>query len=270
MSSASFTAPSYVHLYAGIDPVRVNADDLADFLSGLFPSSTVDVRPEFFAHSLAAGSPQGQAKPLIAERLAQARVQRPDKLNAPRTPLRGEVDFEVRFLTAGVRKPAGLLYDAYVLIGIHAELLHPAEAAPEHCHIALTNQLFGTWDPSDCRYHARAAAYGVPSLISTTGLVEAPAKPRAFYLARSLGVRAENVQGATEEQWLTHDDPRMQDVMKGYLLQALFYHVTGNPFCDDVNCRLFNAHWQRDLIHAQTRPKADLCQRHRNLLRQWA
>lgn len=65
-------------------------------------------------------------------------------------------------------------------------------------------------------------------------------------------------------------DPRLPEAIKGYLLQALFYHVTGDPFCDSKECRLFNAHWQEELIHAQMRPGADLCERHRQMVEKWA
>ncbi len=58
----------------------------------------------------------------------------------------------------------------------------------------------------------------------------------------------------------------MTEVIKGYLLQALFYHAAGDPFCPDENCRLFNAHWQEQLIRAQLGDGAELCSRHGAML----
>jgi hypothetical protein len=56
-------------------------------------------------------------------------------------------------------------------------------------------------------------------------------------------------------------------VLKGYVLQAVFYQATGEAFCDDPDCRLFNAHWQEEVLRAQRDVPYDLCPRH---ARQWA
>ncbi|NQT82340.1 hypothetical protein HQ563_04915 [bacterium] len=172
-------------------------------------------------------------------------------------------------MKAGGKKPAGILYDAHQLIAIYSELILPQEVSSEHCHIVVTNQLFGTWDENDRRYHARVSVYGFPSLISTAGLIEGPAKPREFYLGRSMGLDRANLEEALKERYLVYGDARLREAIKGYLLQALFYHVTGNPFCENKECRLFNAHWQEDLIHAQIKTGADLCERHRHMLEKW-
>jgi hypothetical protein len=48
-------------------------------------------------------------------------------------------------------------------------------------------------------------------------------------------------------------------------MQAVFYALTGDPFCDDPCCRLFNAHWQREMLAAQlSRP--DFCRRHEKMI----
>ena len=159
-----------------------------------------------------------------------------------------------------------MLYDGFALLEIYAEQIARDEANMKSCHIILTNQLFGTWDEDDLRFHARTSVYGFPSFLSTTGLVEAPAKPRDFYIGRQLGLAAP--EDESDPRYLTRDDPRIQEALKGYLLQALFYHLTGDPFCDDKECRLFNAHWQEELIHAQIRPEAGLCDRHKKLLKE--
>ena len=65
---------------------------------------------------------------------------------------------------------------------------------------------------------------------------------------------------------LRHDDPRLTEAMKGYVMQALFYHVTGDPFCEDRGCRLYNAHWQEEVIGAQLGGAYQLCPRHQGLL----
>jgi hypothetical protein len=100
--------------------------------------------------------------------------------------------------------------------------------------------------------------------------VEAPAKPREFYIAKR-GLRIDSADAryeALKEQFtgrfVDFDDPRLTAIAKGYVLQALFYQITGEPFCDDPDCVLFNAHWQEELLHAQVESGL-LCGRHRKV-----
>jgi hypothetical protein len=103
--------------------------------------------------------------------------------------------------------------------------------------------------------------------------VEAPAKPREFYFLRKALVASGMARDLVEEElkskfrgrYIDYDDSRMTDIVKGYLMQAFFYHTTFEPFCDDKNCRLFNAHWQEDMIHAQLEGE-DFCERHEGIL----
>jgi len=108
--------------------------------------------------------------------------------------------------------------------------------------------------------------YGFPSLISTTGVVEAPAKPRDFYLEQQLGVNLLTLKEEFKGKFIDYNDLRLTEVMKGYVMQALFFHITGNPFCKNKNCRLYNAHWQEDLIQAQLTSKTDFCGEHKKIL----
>jgi hypothetical protein len=151
--------------------------------------------------------------------------------------------------------------------------MEASEVSLRRVHITLTNRLLGTWDPDDLRHHLRAILLGIPSIISTSGLVEAPAKPREFYLARQqLGVAAgqELAHALLKErfkgQFLDHDDPRLTEVVKGYAMQAVLYQVTGEAFCGDPDCRLFNAHWQAELVHAQLEADRGYCRRHDEML----
>jgi hypothetical protein len=150
------------------------------------------------------------------------------------------------------------------------ELLPQHERGLSFLHIVFTNQLLGTW--GEGRYHLRAAVFGFPGLLSTTGLVEAPAKPREFYVLKqqyaAMGMPDAVVELEQElgERVLRHGDPRLTEVMKGYVMQALFYHVTGDPFCEDRGCRLYNAHWQEEVIGAQLGGAYQLCPRHQGLL----
>jgi hypothetical protein len=57
----------------------------------------------------------------------------------------------------------------------------------------------------------------------------------------------------------------MADAAAGYVLQAMFFFLTGGePFCDNNSCRLYNAHWQEDLIRMQVQ-NPTLCLKHRSI-----
>jgi hypothetical protein len=200
-------------------------------------------------------------------------VRDPSLRPAQADPLPGEIAFEQRRLENGNRGAFGVTYDGFRFQALLAELLGAREA--DAIHIALTNRLLATWEDADLRYHLRTIICGAPCVISTTGLVEAPAKPREFYAARrALGALA--AAGADYEflkqqfagRFLDHDDARLTEVVKGYALQAIAYHLSGEPFCEDPHCRLYNAHWQEEMLLAQLDGK--LCARHQALLRQSA
>jgi hypothetical protein len=261
-----FTVPSIIHLYNGADPGEVKSEDLAAFLKTNFPESLVNVREDFFSYWLRRCGAKEERFHYLAKNLAQSRVHHPDKRNFSHEPLPGEVDFELKFLMSDRIKPVGVLYDGFQVMVICSDLFAPDEAIWDHCHIILTNQLLGTWDENDCRCHIRVSLYGFPSIISTTGIVEGPAKPREYYLGRTLGENQESLKKAFSPRYVGYGDPRLAEVIKGYLFQALFYHMTGNPFCHDKGCRLFNAHWQEEMLYAQLRPGAALCGLHRQIL----
>lgn len=263
--------PKYLHIYDGAQPGGVDAARLAHFIGDEAGLDNVQVRQDFLRHWIISQGLDAGEKQEIARRIAALKITSPDRKIEPREPIYGEISFELRFLGAGGGKPSGIIYDGFAMTALMAELIAPEEANLDHCHIALTNQLPGAWDEDDLRCHARAAVYGYPSIISTTGLVEAPAKPREFYVGKMLGVeRADSEMSAFTDECLRRDDPRMTDALKGYVLQALFLHVTGTPFCDDPDCRLFNAHWQSELIRAQLRHAADLCDAHRKEMESWS
>ena len=60
------------------------------------------------------------------------------------------------------------------------------------------------------------------------------------------------------------------EALKGYVMYALFFDMTGALFCDDPDCRLYNAHWQEDLIRAQLDGEFEFCRKHRGFLNRLA
>lgn len=148
------------------------------------------------------------------------------------------------------------LYDGFEL----QRLLAPAFQTD--VHIIFTNLLTCTFSEDDWRYHARAVVCGTPSIISTAGIVEAPAKPREFYASQ---LDTYSLKKKLAGRFIDYGDEKMTEVAVGYVLQALFFFVTGGePFCASDSCRLYNAHWQEDLIRTQVENPA-LCARHRSL-----
>lgn len=139
------------------------------------------------------------------------------------------------------------------------------------CSIIVTDKIFATLD-NDKRPHIRAAIYSFPSVISLSGIVEGPAKPKEFYAYKqrysALGVwplRESQVKKKFKHQFIDYPDPRMTEVVEGYISQAIFFYITGNPYCETRACRLFNAHWQKDLLYAQIR-YGKFCKEHTKVL----
>ena len=144
--------------------------------------------------------------------------------------------------------------------------------AKDTCHIIITSKLFATFDEQK-KLHIRAAIFGFPSVISTSGVVEGPAKPKEYYLYKQkyaqLGIweREEvKIKQKFKGRFIDFQDKRMTEVIKGYIAQALFSYITGEPFCPDKSCRLFNAHWQEDLIKTQIK-SGRFCPKHKRVLK---
>jgi hypothetical protein len=64
---------------------------------------------------------------------------------------------------------------------------------------------------------------------------------------------------------LIKDDPRITEVVVGYVLQAVAFQATGSAFCAAPTCRLYNARRQEELIRAQLSAEAGLCPQHQAL-----
>ncbi len=152
------------------------------------------------------------------------------------------------------------LYDGFKLQYAFAQTIPEWECTMDHLHIIFTDLLVCTFSEDDCRYHARSIICGMPCIISIPGIIEAPAKPREFYFNLGLGLDVESAKKSIVGRYLDYDDDRISDAATNYALQALFFLLTGKPFCDDVKCRLFNAHWQEELIRILQKPT--LCQMH--------
>jgi len=117
-------------------------------------------------------------------------------------------------------------------------------------NIVLTSALASTWDRADDRYRPRTVVCGFPSIVSTSGAVEGPDKPRGYQVARMMGLSDDEAKRKYSGRFLEHGDERLTEVVMGLAAQAVFYDLTGEPFCEAENCRLFNARWQEQLVKA--------------------
>jgi hypothetical protein len=201
-----------------------------------------------------------------SQRLARIRVKDPGRKFVWEESLPAEIDYERRRLRDPHWKIFGIFYEGIFYQEIVSGLISERRVDLDHCAIVFTNQLFVTWDRKDSRYHARASLYSFPNIISLPGLVEAPAKPRAFYVKKRMGVPVEELKEEFKGQFIDYGDSRITEVMKGYAMQAFFFHVLGEPFCEDPNCRLFNSHWQGEVLRSQLDSPYEFCSRHETIL----
>ncbi|MER3445319.1 MAG: hypothetical protein C4291_00120 [Candidatus Dadabacteria bacterium] len=205
----------------------------------------------------------------LSGRIAGARIL---DISAPideiREPIHGEIDVELKRLR-GNESLLGVLYDGLWLQRIFYKIM--SERIPEfksgYIHIIFTSRLFGTYETG--RYHARVILTGLPSLISTSGIVEAPAKPKDYYWLKAGFIRAgkdiQELDLLYRGRFIEYDDSRITKALSPYVLQSVFYEITGNPFCDNPDCCLYNSHWQEEVLKAQI--GGELCGEHRDIIK---
>jgi len=221
---------------------------------------------------LVEGYPHALAAALVAARV-------PDPMRRPQPehqPAPVELAAERRGLGTHGRTSVGILYDGARVQWLMAEIMGdregPGDAAPA-VHVVTTARLLGTWAEADSRWHAHTILCGEPAIISTSGLVQAPARPKEYYQGQALAttrlvprevVEAE-LQQRLADRMLLPGDPRMTQVVTGYVLQATAFWATGSAFCPTTTCRLYNARRQEELLRAQSSEQARLCPDHEAL-----
>ena len=217
----------FIHIYSN---PQIDANVLADGIVKIFPGRKVDVRRSFTHNDRVQGARISDIK--------QPFEKQPEQETGDVMPL----------------------YDGFILQRIFAEMIPSVEG--NHVHIIPTSLLTCTFSEDDWRYHGRTVICGSPSIISTTGIVEAPAKPREFYVAQ-LGNMAEvgNSKMPFAGRFIDYEESRITAAASVYALQSLFFFITsGEPFCKNKKCSLYNAHWQEELIGMIE--KGGLCNQH--------
>ncbi len=255
-----------VHLYEDSSSKTLNLKEIAFYLSETLGEVSVDIRRPLVTIS------SGEILEELALKLADAKVRGIANPNLHSEPLLGEVEFEKKQILNPELMLTGVLYDGSKIQKIIFDLISEGELNLAHAHIMFTNRLFGTWE-TDGRYHIRVNILGFPSMISTTGIVEAPAKPKEFYVlkqqyaAMGKSIPIEELKEKFSGRFIDYDDERLTEVMKGYVMQAIFYHLGLDPFCDKIACKLHNSHWQEEVIESKLKQrKEEFCYFHNKIL----
>jgi hypothetical protein len=163
-----------------------------------------------------------------------------------------------------------ILLDGFELQRIYSDFISEDEMELGHVHVIFKDSLISTYDEVTRRFHARTLICGTPSIISTTGIIEAPAKPKDYYfkmmLSDLLNLSNEEIKTEFKERFIDYGDPSVFCAALGFAVQAVFYFLTdGDPFCIENTCTLYNSHWQEEMIRAQVKtPK--FCEYHETLL----
>lgn len=250
---------SKIFLYDEPTVPEIKIDRLARFLEETL-CVTVEIRKNFFMHF--------NSDKNTAHNLASSRVFNPYVPFERHIPTKEEMDFEEK--SYGNNSNSNIvLYDGFELQRIMQCMIPNEELSSEMFHLVFTTRLGCTYDYDDYRYHGRAVICSNPSFISTTGIIEAPAKPRAYYISMhqtiSQGLNLDALREQFRGRFLEYHDKNLDQVVRGYALQAILYYITAEPFCDSAECILYNAHWQEDLICAQIQ-SGKLCMHHQKIL----
>ena len=248
---------STVFLYDEPTVPEIKINDLADFIRDTF-HVRVEIRKNIFNYF----------QNNIAQELASCRIFNTRIPFERHNPTPEEIRFEEESF-ANNKETNIIMYDGLEFQKIISSMIPQEELESDKFHLVCTNKLTCTFDLDDYRYHGRAVICSNPSIISTTGMIEAPAKPREFYLKLlsniTQGLNIDTIENQFKGRYLEYHDPKIGEIIKGYALQALFYYLTGESFCQSKECRLFNAHWQADLFHSQIE-FGKLCDNHKQIL----
>ena len=227
--------------------------EMQKFITNMFPVE-IELRENFFK----------SLNDEIFEKIATTRIFDLKKQFKEHTPSIEDIRIEKENRNAS-NDEEEMLYDGFELQKIITEFIPTDEKTDSILHVIFTNKTTCTFDDdNDFRYHARALIGSNPAIISTTGIIEAPAKPKQYYLDLMTCFSEEGTKEIKEKykgKFLEFHDSRLHKIAEGYLLQGIMYYETGEAFCEDKECRLFNAHWQKDLFYSQIENRK-FCKRH--------
>ena len=248
---------SKIILYDEPTVPEIQIGKLQKFLTDLFPVQ-IEIRKNF----------RENCDDETFEKIASSKIFDLKKPFEKHVPSISEIQAEKEYIDT-TKKDEMILYDGFEFQKIINSVIPKEENKLNILHIIFTNKLTCTFDENDFRYHARAIINSNPSIISTSGIIEAPAKPKQYYYELMTDFSQEKVDEIKKKykgEFLEYHDSRLMQVIEGYLLQAILYFETGDSFCDQKECRLFNAHWQKDLLDAQIENQI-FCKKHLEIIK---
>ena len=227
-----------IFLYSDSPPRSLVMEEVAGFLTDL--GLSVEFRGDFLSY-LSLGAEKTAELESLLPRARVFDIERPvDFFKAPQA-------------TEPFEKE---LYDGFWVQRIFSRFFlrnHPGELAKNGFHAVITGKLLGTYGSR--RYHARAILSGFPSFVSTSGVVEGPARPREYYFLKAEFIRSgkdlSELDKMFREKFIDYEDERITKTAGAYVLQPLLHCFSGREFCENGRCALFNSHWQKDVIDIQ-------------------
>ncbi|MEN6549311.1 MAG: DUF6775 family putative metallopeptidase [Armatimonadia bacterium] len=251
----------YVYLYDDPDAAGLDVDYLGHWVASLFPDAQVGIRSDFLTFHLARFS-DAEREELVAVMCAQ--LQGAEVPNLVRPDLRDKLP---ELLPED--RNLDVLYEGKPLQAILRLLVPQEEVGPSRVHITFTANYLGEWRPDEVYFHLGASVLGLPNIISPSSLIESLELPKQYHFLRQqlaiLGVE-EDVEDMFAQNTIGYGDPRLNEVCKGQVLQAISFALTGETGCDDPECRLYEAATHEAVLHTQVAGKPGLCERHRDLL----
>lgn len=260
-----WSLPARIILYDDPSSPTLDITEIRDYLEHTIEVVSAEVREEFVTYHL-----KGSRSSLAAA-MAKGKVRDVNSPGLGFPPLPAEVKFEENIMAMPEKPMAGILYDGFYLVRTLRELIPASEVDLSILHIVFTSRLLGTYDYANRRYHARVLVCGYPHIISTTGIVEAPAKPKRYYVLRrtyekmGMEIPPEILKEKFEGRFIDYEDERLTEVLKGYVMQAFFHSLIGEAFCRNPDCRLFDSHWQEEVLRAQL-GDVEFCEEHLSIL----
>ena len=261
---------SKIFLYDEPAVQEIQISNLKNFLIETF-SADVEIKKSIF-NTLNENTIEKISSCRIFDPKISCKAHRPDKQ---------EIDFEKKvcrdtklmekttMVETAERIEDVVMYDAFEIQNVLHNIVTETDPELDDLHIVFTNKLICTYDTTDSRYHGRTVICSNPAIISTTGMIEATARPKEYYFevmkCKMQGLSIQNAKKNYSQKFLDYHDQRLSKIAEGYLLQAIFYYMTGDAFCDSLDCRLNNAHWQKDLLYSQLKI-GKLCNKHQALL----
>jgi len=248
---------SKIILYDEPTVPEIQLEKIKEFLSNTFLIE-IETRKNFFQIS----------NDEISKKIASTRIYKLKKPFEKHSPSEEDILIEKENKDMS-EKEEMVLYDGFEFHKIVTEFIPAKENTLDTLHIIFTNKLTCTFGTDDFRYHARALIGSNPTIISTTGMVEAPAKSKEYYLDLMTNFSDEKIREIKTKykgEFLEYHDSRISEITKGYIIQAIIYYETGEAFCDKKECRLFNAHWQKDLFYSQLENQK-FCEKHLEIIK---